>query len=77
MVGNLLATAIPRARIVPAVRGEDMSADAATVCDLSLPILILIRHALILSSTLTDVPSLVILCHHFYEITAGDHTIVM
>ncbi len=32
MVGNLLATAIPRARIVPAVRGEDMSADAATVC---------------------------------------------
>ncbi|CAL8467496.1 g7034 [Coccomyxa elongata] len=31
MVGNLLATAIPRARIVPAVRGEDMSADAATI----------------------------------------------
>lgn len=31
LVGNLLATAIPRARIVPAVRGEDMSADAATV----------------------------------------------
>lgn len=32
MAGNLLATAIPRARIVPAVRGEDMSSDAATVC---------------------------------------------
>lgn len=31
MLGNVLATVIPRARIVPAVRGEDMSADAATV----------------------------------------------
>ena len=30
-LGNLLATVIPRARIVPAVRGEDMSADPATV----------------------------------------------
>ena len=30
-LGNFLATVIPRARIVPAVRGEDMSADQATV----------------------------------------------
>lgn len=30
-VGNVLAAVIPRARIVPAVRGEDMSGDRATV----------------------------------------------
>ncbi|CAL5222462.1 g4830 [Coccomyxa viridis] len=30
-LGNFLATVIPRARIVPAVRGEDMSADQATI----------------------------------------------
>ena len=30
-LGNFLAAVIPRARIVPAVRGEDMSADQATV----------------------------------------------
>ena len=30
-LGNFLAAVIPRARIVPAVRGEDMSSDQATV----------------------------------------------
>ncbi len=30
-LGNLLAAVVPRARIVPAVRGEDMSGDQATV----------------------------------------------